>query len=58
MSDGEVSETTSVVSEGVNITARCVMCKHEADFGSELGDVPMCPKCYSPMAVVAAEVRL
>jgi hypothetical protein len=38
---------------GPTLMARCVFCKHEADV-SHAKDVPMCPKCFSPMVVVEA----
>jgi Zn finger protein HypA/HybF involved in hydrogenase expression len=37
----------------LSIIARCVACKHEADV-TDAKDVPMCPKCFSPMVVVKA----
>lgn len=38
------------------LLARCVACHHEADV-SDARDIPMCPKCFSPMVVIKASSK-
>lgn len=32
-----------------SVVVRCVFCKHKQTLTPIPSDVPMCPKCYSPM---------
>ncbi|MCR4339123.1 MAG: hypothetical protein NUW01_04455 [Gemmatimonadaceae bacterium] len=37
-----------------SLTCKCVGCGHKATFTPIPTDVPMCPKCFSPMVAVEA----
>lgn len=40
----------------VRLTVECVACKHRLEVGPSQRDVPMCPKCFSPMVATKAVV--
>jgi hypothetical protein len=39
------------------VTVRCVFCQHTMEVGPQR-DVPMCPKCWSPMVAQKARAVL
>lgn len=44
----------------VKVTAECVSCKTRKDIGPgevPAGEMPTCPKCYSPMVAVSASAK-
>lgn len=40
------------------LTCRCVMCKYVKEFSPIPPDIPMCPRCYSPMVAESAAVGI
>lgn len=42
------------------VIAKCVVCGYKREIGPgevEKDDLPMCPKCYSPMIAERAEIK-
>jgi Zn finger protein HypA/HybF involved in hydrogenase expression len=50
-----LTQPAKETSMSTSVTAQCVSCKHKETLTPIPSDVPMCPKCYSPMVAVSAQ---